>query len=185
MKKNNHRQAWITTGYNLFAEEGHEGIQIERLARITGLNKSGFYHYFGDLHEYLKALVKEHDLLVDEFVDQVSDLESYDPGFLDLMLRYKYLCFFHVQLVRNRHVKIFIEAHDRNNLKIDPLVIPLFSNEIGLPLEVAIPYYEAMRDTFLTRVDNRTMNYKFLHDLMDQFKTMVPLILNNGSENKG
>ena len=183
MKKSNHRKVWITTGYNLFAEEGHEGIQIERLSRITGLNKSGFYHYFGDVHEFLKILVKEHDLLVDEFVDQISGIGSYDPGFFDLMLRYKYVCFFHVQLVRNRHVKFFIEAHDRNNMKIDPLVIPLFSKEIGLPLEVVIPYYEALRDTFLTRVDYRTMNYEFLHDLMEQFKTMVPMILNNESGN--
>jgi hypothetical protein len=93
------------------------------------------------------------------------------------MIERKYVTFFHVQLVRNRHVKIFLEAHDRNNQKIDTLTLPYFSKEVGLVEEVAKPYYQIMRDVFFTRVNFKTMSYEFLHDLVEKFKNMVPQIL--------
>ena len=45
MTKSNTSQKWIEAGYERFAHEGPHGIQVERLARIIGVNKSGFYHY--------------------------------------------------------------------------------------------------------------------------------------------
>lgn len=182
MKKSNNRQVWITTGHNLFSEEGHEGIQIERLARITGLNKSGFYHYFGDIHEFLKVLIRDQDRIIDELLPSISRIESYDPGFFELMLQNKNVCFFHIQLVRNRHIKYFFEAHERTNLKIDPLVIPAFSKEIGLSEKSAVPYYEMMRDMFYTRVDYKEFNHEFLRSMMEKFKRMIPVIMNDKSE---
>lgn len=44
--KNNSEHTWIEAGYEQFAAEGLEGIQVERLARITGLNKSGYLPLF-------------------------------------------------------------------------------------------------------------------------------------------
>jgi AcrR family transcriptional regulator len=52
MEKAKNSSAWTEVGYALFAEEGLDGIQVERLARILKLNKSGFYHYFRDLDGY-------------------------------------------------------------------------------------------------------------------------------------
>lgn len=132
---------WIEAKYNLFAEEWHEGIQIEQLARITRLNKSGFYHYFRDSQEFFKHLIKEHHRNIDNVLEAISNLETYDPGFFNLMLQYKYVCFFHILLVRNRNVRIFLESHECYNKRIDALIIPFFSREVGLPEHVAIPYY--------------------------------------------
>ncbi len=176
MRKDNSYPIWIETGYQLFAEEGHEGIQIERLSRISGLNKSGFYHYFGDTDGFFKHLIREHDQNVDAFLDEFIKEGTYDPGFLNLMIKRKYVTFFQVQLVRNRHIKIFLEAHDRNNQKIDSIILPYFSKEVGLVEEVSKPYYEIMRDVFFTRVNLKNMNYEFLHDLMEEFKSMIPQI---------
>ena len=58
MEKAKNLSVWTEAGYKLFAEEGLEGIQVERLARILQLNKSGFYHYFGDLDGYCEELIK-------------------------------------------------------------------------------------------------------------------------------
>ena len=179
----NNSLVWMNVGYTVFAQEGHEGIQVERLARMLNLNKSGFYHYFGDTHEFLKHLIQENDRIIDRELESISKVGSYDPGFFNLMLQNKYLCFFHIQLVRNRHVRIFLEAHERNNKKIDALTLPYFSREVGLPEEVAKPYYEMMRDMFYTRVDIKTMNYEFLHSMMEKFKNMVPMIVASKSKN--
>ena len=52
MEKHKNSSVWTEEGYRLFAKEGLDGIQVERLARILSLNKSGFYHYFGDLEGF-------------------------------------------------------------------------------------------------------------------------------------
>jgi AcrR family transcriptional regulator len=182
LRKENSYSILIKTGYELFAEEGHEGLQIERLSRITGLNKSGFYHYFGDSHEYLNHLIKEHDRNIEGLLEPFANVESYDPGFFNVMLQNKYICFFHIQLVRNRHLKIFIDAHERNNQRIDSLAIPVFSREVGLSQEAAMPYYEMLRDMFFTRVDIKSMDYEFLHSLFEQFKVMISMIISGSSK---
>jgi AcrR family transcriptional regulator len=69
MKNTKNLSTWLDTGYELFAREGLEGIQIERLARIVGLNKSGFYHYFGNLEIYRHELVKSHVQKVQQYFD--------------------------------------------------------------------------------------------------------------------
>ncbi len=51
---------WLNLGYELFSEEGHEGLQVERLSRILGKNKSGFYHFFGNRETFLESLMKMH-----------------------------------------------------------------------------------------------------------------------------
>jgi AcrR family transcriptional regulator len=53
-------RVWIENGYALFAQDGLDGIQVERLAKMVSLNKSGFYHYFGDRESFLEELMKHH-----------------------------------------------------------------------------------------------------------------------------
>jgi AcrR family transcriptional regulator len=176
MKKVNNYHIWIEVGYQLFAEEGHEGLQIERLSRITGLNKSGFYHYFGDTHEYLKHLLKEHERLVDTLIEPMSKLTTYDPGYLEMLLQHKHISFFQIQLIRNRHVKMFVECNERNNKKTAPYVTPLFCRAIGLSEKAAYPYYEMMRDMYSTKADFSSYTYEFLHSMVERFKNMVSII---------
>jgi AcrR family transcriptional regulator len=61
MEKVKNSLLWTEEGYNIFAKEGLDAIQVERLARILHLNKSGFYHYFGDLEGYCVELIKMHE----------------------------------------------------------------------------------------------------------------------------
>ncbi len=182
MKKVNHYHTWIEVGYQLFAEEGHEGLQIERLSRITGLNKSGFYHYFGDSHEYLKHLLKEHERLVDTLIEPISKLTSYDPGYLEILLQNKRVAFFQIQLIRNRHVKMFVESNDRNYKKTAPYVIPLFCKAIGLSEKAGFPYYEMMRDMYITEADFTSYTYEFLHSMVERFRIMVSIIKEDNGE---
>lgn len=67
MGKTNNASVWTEGGYKIFANEGTEGIQVERLARILNLNNSGFYHYFGDLKSFIDELLKLHEKKADFF----------------------------------------------------------------------------------------------------------------------
>ena len=104
---------WLEQGYLLFAEEGIEGIQIERLARILQLNKSGFYYYFGDLEGYYAELLKLHEERAVCFVKAIGCLKQFNPGFIDLSIAYAAGTMFQVQLTRHRHHSSFNEIRKR------------------------------------------------------------------------
>ena len=174
------KQKWIDTGYELFCEEGHEGLQIERLSRITGLNKSGFYNYFGDLDQYFGSLMEEHLRLIDQMNEVLPTLNSYDPDFLNLIIAYKSTFCFHIQLVLNRHIKKFRETHNIVNSKIDGNAKLLFAKDLGLKEEVAARYHDMVRDLFFTRADSKNLTYDFLHSLFLEVKEIAILINQGG-----
>lgn len=176
------KQKWIDAGYDLFCEEGHEGIQIERLSRITGLNKSGFYHYFGDFDQYFEALMNEHVRMVDQMAEILPKLESYDPEFLKLIVANKSTFCFHIQLVRNRRIKLFLDTHLTVNSKIDKNARILFGRELGLTEEAAARYHDMVRDLFFTRADFKNLNYEFLHSLFTEVKETAQLINKGGNK---
>jgi len=89
MSKSKSYQSWIDAGYDLFSKEGFEGIQIERLARILDLNKSGFYHYFCDRNIFFEHLMQQHHEQVDQIITETKSIQAYDPEFLHLLIRFK------------------------------------------------------------------------------------------------
>lgn len=174
------RQKWIDAGYELFCEEGHEGIQIERLSRITSLNKSGFYHYFGDFDRFFEALMKEHIRKVDQLAGILPAIETYDPEFLNLIVGNKPTFCFHIQLVRNKRIKLFLETHLIANSKIDQKARILFAKELGLNEEAAEKFHDMVRDLFFTRADFKNLTYEFLHSLLGEIKETAQLINQKG-----
>ncbi len=89
MKEN--REKWIKEGYSLLAKEGPAGIQVERLARIIGVNKSGFYHHFGDRDCYLEELKRYHENLTKKFTSEVIHLKHFDPDYFEVLVEYKFI----------------------------------------------------------------------------------------------
>src|SRR5690348_16960665 len=111
MDKSKNVSAWTEQGYTLYAEEGLEGIQIERLARILQLNKSGFY-YFGDMEVYCTALLKLHDEKINNFLDEVSQIKCVDPEYLLLLINNPVMVMFQIQLTREKSNLKFYQASE-------------------------------------------------------------------------
>ena len=92
----NNSQRWMNEGYDLFAREGPEGIQVERLARVLGLNKSGFYHHFGDRNTYLAStyvemsdqpeLALRYFRLIRDVVYARINFDNFTPEFLRIIV---------------------------------------------------------------------------------------------------
>ena len=51
---------WIEAGYKHFALYGPQNISIEKIAEETGLARTSFYYYFGDLESFIDELLYEH-----------------------------------------------------------------------------------------------------------------------------
>ena len=131
MSKNNSEHTWIEAGYEQFAAEGLEGIQVERLARITSLNKSGYYHYFGERDTFLEKLMEHHLHLAITYTNELKQIQQFDPEYIELLIKYKTPLMFTSQLVRNRHDQLLVRTHQKINEMVDPVLSKLFADFIG------------------------------------------------------
>lgn len=175
MRRLNSRDQWIETGFDLFAREGHEGIQVERLARILALNKSGFYHYFGTLDNYFSALMHDLHRRADIIVSETKAAQEFDPGFLHVMTKNNITIMATMQLVSNRNVPLFSETYREVTHKIDQALLPLWAEHIGVSSDphLALRYFEMIRDMFFARITFDTLKYETLHTMATEAKTII------------
>ncbi len=182
MNGSNTFKAWIDVGYMLFAQDGLECLQIERLARILQLNKSGFYHYFGSRENYLMQLMDHHAAVTEELVKEISYIRKFDPEYPQLLIKYSSHVLVHMQLVRNRHFPLCNESYKNANKLIDVALLPAWAEFIGAPknTELALRYFEMIRDIFYSRITSKNMNEEFLRNLFqDSREFIAELMLEN------
>jgi AcrR family transcriptional regulator len=132
MGKAKHALLWVEEGYLIFASEGIDGIQVERLARSIGFNKSGFYHYFGDLEGYHQELIALHEKKLQHFLLDVKETASLDPDYLELLIRHSLMIMFQVQLLRYKNNRTFYKAGELADEKITLAVRKLWINYMGV-----------------------------------------------------
>lgn len=166
---------WLDTGYTIFSIEGLYGIQVERLARITQLNKSGFYHYFGDRDSFVEHLLKFHRQKAVVLASAIKQAPSFDPDFINLIVEWKEAIFFHRQLIVHRHIRIIEECFEEVNSITDPQTLPLWAEYLGIARndQLASRYFEMVRDMFYTRLKPENISYDFIRTLAEDARKMV------------
>jgi AcrR family transcriptional regulator len=174
MEKAKNLSVWTEVGYTLFAEEGLDGVQVERLARILQLNKSGFYHYFGDLDGYCEELLKSHKQKTDLYLEEVASLKSIDPDFLMLLVKYRVPIMFQQQLLRTEN-PTFHKVAEMVDQQEEVILRDRWADYLGIPRNpsLAIRYYSIVRDMFYTRVNLKNLEYPFLHKHMVEAKAVM------------
>jgi AcrR family transcriptional regulator len=174
MTANRKGLAWLEQGYILFAAEGIDGIQIERLARILQLNKSGFYYYFGDLEGYYAELLKLHEEKAACFVREVGCLKQFNPDFIHLSIAYASAIMFQVQLTRHRNLSLFNEVRKQIDRDVANAVLVLWSDFLAIQNNnpLALKYLHTIRDMFFNRVGLKDFNYEYLNELAEESKLL-------------
>jgi AcrR family transcriptional regulator len=175
MSKNNSEHSWIEAGYELFTEEGLEGLQVERLARITGLNKSGYYHYFGDRETYLEKLMDYHFKNATAFANDLKQVKHFDPEYIELLIKYASPMMFTNQLIKNRNHKLLFETQQLINQMVNPMLTKIFADFIGHKdhLEFAGKYFNQVRYMFHAQITPENMNYPFLRDFIYEAREVI------------
>lgn len=182
MRKVNKGEEWVIKGYELFGEDGIEGLQVERLARVLGLNKSGFYHYFKTMDFFLESLMARHHQNVDEMVIRMASIKKYDPDYVHFLVKNRRAVLFHMQLLRDRHIKLFWDTFNQVNDKLNKGVMDLWSAEIGLPKEVAEHFYNIVREIFYARVTSKNLSFYLIHQVLSDAKLLIKEIQCNNLE---
>jgi AcrR family transcriptional regulator len=173
----NASERWLEAGYSLFAKEGPEGIQIERLARILGLNKSGFYHYFGDLENYFSRLIEHHYRLFDLFVVDVRQCKNIDPDFILALIKHREMAMAQMHLVRSKDSGAFAGAHKEIDERVSFESRILWSEYLKIDnLDLVQQFYGQVRDMFYARITWEKYTFEYLHELAEEVKSMVSKI---------
>jgi AcrR family transcriptional regulator len=175
MPKVSSQQAWIETGYSLFAKYGLEGIQVEPLARALGMNKSGFYHYFGDRDSFLESMMQYHVLQGENIAAEYKKIEDFERDYINVLMRYPTPMIVHMQLVRNKHIKLLNDYFTRINMFVDQGILPHWADYVGLSdnMPLALQYFEMIRDTFYSRVTIETYRPDFILRFVREAKQLV------------
>jgi len=141
---------WIIAGYRHFGEIGPEALNVEKLSMIVGLNRSSFYHYFGEVDLFEDALLKHH---VDQFKSIGKIIVEFKEfqEMLHSMNNFTDEIKFHRQLLINeanpKYSKCFAEAR----MYTEKVVFKLWSKQ-GFPEEFSpkeFSLYQTVRDYFL------------------------------------
>lgn len=175
MEKAKNSSTWKEVGYTIFAEEGVEGIQVERLARILNLNKSGFYHYFGDLEGFFDELINLHEEKANLFLADVASVKSIDPDYLLVCVKHKIPVMFHLHLIRSRGNTTFYETAEKIDQREDALLRDRWTDYLGIHdnPSVAMRYFNIVRDMMYARISLKNLEYPFLHKLMAEAKAVM------------
>jgi len=175
MEKAKNSSVWTEAGYNLFAEEGIEGIQVERIARILKLNKSGFYHYFGDIDGYCEELIKLHKRKADLYLADLATVKSIDPEYFMVLVQHKIPCMFHLQLIRRKDNPLFYKTAEQIDQQEDGIIGELWSDYLGIHdhPELAIRYFNIVRDMLYARINFNNFDYHTLHKFMAEAKAVM------------
>jgi AcrR family transcriptional regulator len=67
------RSDWLQAGLAALAEEGANGLRIDRLCRHLGVSKGSFHHHFAGAGDFKRSLLAAYEDLVVESLDQVID----------------------------------------------------------------------------------------------------------------
>jgi len=182
VNKVNHSSAWTESGYDLFAREGDLGLQVERLARITGLNKSGFYHYFGDIEGFHAALLTLHEKTAAIYMEELKGIKSIEPDYLNLLVKYKTPVMFQMQLTRTKSNPYFQKMVELVNQMQETILSPVWCDYLGVDnnSDLGMRYFNIVRDTFYFRVTFQNFSYLHLQNVLGEAR----IILNNLSEQK-
>jgi AcrR family transcriptional regulator len=169
---NDNRGKWLKEGYSLLAKEGPAGIQVERLARIIGVNKSGFYHHFGDRDGYLEELNKYHESLTKKFSNEVTHLKHFDPDYFEVLVEYKDSFFVNMHLGRYRVNHKFKEAVNYGRNVNEKKIIPLWAEYINITdnQDLAFEIWKVVRDAVYLRLTYNDMNVESINNAIKDIK---------------
>ena len=175
MDKARNSNSWLEEGYKLFAAEGLEGIQIERLARILQLNKSGFYHYFGDLDGFYAELITMHQKKSHEFLHELRGIKAIDPDYFHLVVRHKVAVMFQMQILRIRDNYSFCSVAESIDRKEGVILVDLWSEYLGIQHnpDLATRYFAMVRDMCYARISFRDFSPELLRTLISEARVVM------------
>ena len=110
--------------------------------------------------------------MVDLLIDDIGKIRTFDPGYLQVMVNHQLTVLATMQLVKNRHIKLFDHAYNEVKHKLNGAIATLWSDYLGMSDQprLALRYFEMTQALFYTRITCHNLNYEFLHQIASEAK---------------
>jgi AcrR family transcriptional regulator len=153
---------WIETGYEHFALYGPQNITIEKIAEETGLARTSFYYYFGDLNSFIDELLYQHLQNAEKFKNDIlNNCKSYIPDYIRLIEKYKIQVLFNKRLADNSSNPKYLLTFNHVNNIVDNAALELWAESFGIKGErnFLMAVYSLLRDSYYTRMSIDNLDY--------------------------
>jgi hypothetical protein len=92
-----------------------------------------------------------------------------------LVIKHAVTVMFQVQLSHNKNSYSFYEESKKVDQRVDDAVRRLWIDFVGIQNnpDLAMRYYDIIRDMFYTRISFQNLNYPFLHNLVTDAKRLM------------
>ncbi|MEO9802681.1 MAG: TetR/AcrR family transcriptional regulator [Reichenbachiella sp.] len=144
------KQKWILTGYQFFGQIGPAAFNVEKLSNLVGLNRSSFYHYFGDMEVFESQLLAYHISRYAFFYELIKDYDKFDMLFNEEVMQYKAELAFQRQLLINESISRYKNCSDEARKFTEAKTYQLWSefNQLNNDSEEEWTLFRAIRDFY-------------------------------------
>jgi len=173
---------WIEKGYKHFALYGPQNISIEKIAEETGLARTSFYYYFGDLESFIEELLYEHLNFAENFKNDIlNNCKNYIPDYIRLIEKYKIQVLFNKRLADNSKNPKYLLAFNHVNNIVDNTALDLWAESFGIKGErnFLMAVYSLLRDSYYTRMSIDNLNYDSILKNIDELRETIGGIISN------
>ena len=159
------RNGWLLKGYELCSVNGFDGLKIEQLARIVGISKSSFYHYFADLDCFVDDLLEYHYDQCAILADKEKNCAHLYPDLIDILLEHKTDLLFHRQLRINRKSNRIEKALEKSNQILGNYSLMLWAKDINhnLSQHQLDGLFTIATDDFYMRINEKNLSREYLN----------------------
>jgi AcrR family transcriptional regulator len=130
------RQWWITAGYTVFAQEGPEALKVEPLAKLVGVSKTSFYHFFSDMGAFRSALLAQHVAQSAVVGAKEKNCRNIDPELIGILLEHKMDLLFNRQLRIHQDVPEYAAALAESDKLVNDFFMLLWMRELNMQMNV-------------------------------------------------
>jgi AcrR family transcriptional regulator len=174
---NDKKDTWIQAGYVLFAEQGPSALKIEVLAKLVGISKSSFYHYFADLEVFTELLLAHHLVQARKMEQKEQKCENIDPALISILLEHKTDLFFNRQLRVHRQNPMYAQCLSKSNEIVGMGFIAVWTKDLNLKLAPNILHgiFELALENFYLQITPGTLTQAWLSAY---FKNLSRIVAN-------
>lgn len=172
---------WIQAGYEIFSQEGPQGLKVEKIARMVQKNKSSFYHLFADVEVFTQALLQYHGERGVLVAEKARLCKTMVPDMLHLLLDVKQDILFNRQLRIHRNIPEFRTCFEKANEQVVEAFLSIWAEALNLgdKTYLARIILNLTVENFYLRVTAETLTYDWLTAYLSEIQFMVQEIVKN------